>query len=96
MLYIGGAALAQGMPRGSIMLQYNEWRIGDSHALLSQIDKRSMYGEKDIYYLTPEGKFGHIYVKGGLLGTSSRIFMVEKSKSQEWLNQLDEWRKTVN
>ena len=50
------------------------------------------YAKKSIYYLTPTGEIGHLYVKGGLSGISSYDYMVEKSQAQEWLEQLDEWK----
>ena len=90
------AALAQGVPVGSIILQFNEWRIGDIQTSLLQIVKRNRYAEKSVYYLTPTGRIGHLYVKGGLMGISLFDCMVEKSQAQEWLKQLDEWKQNKN
>ena len=89
---VDGAALAQGVPVGSIILQYNEWRIGDTQASLIQKEKQVKYGKKEVYYLDMNGNFGRIYVKGGLMGISSYDFMVEKSMALEWLKQLEEWK----
>ena len=81
------------MPIGSIVLQFNEWRVGDTQTTFLQIEKRNRYTEKNIYYLTPAGKIGHLYVKGGLMGVHWGDFMVEKNQTQEWLKQLDEWKR---
>ncbi len=91
-VYVSGAALAQGVPVGSIVLQFNEWRIGDSQTALLQIAERNKYAEKQVYYLAPTGEIGQIYVKGGLIGVTFYDFMAEKSQAQEWLEQLDEWK----
>ena len=90
--YVNGVALTQGVPVGSILLQYNEWRIGDTQASLLLLEKQKRYAEKNYYYLTPTGKIGHLHVKGGLMGISEFDYMVEKSKAQEWLKQLDDWK----
>ena len=87
-----GAALAQGVPIGSIMLQLNEWRVGDSKASLLLIQQKR-YAEKKLYYLTPMGEIGYLHVKGGLMGIIYIDYMVEKSKAQEWWKQLDEWKR---
>ena len=94
--YVSSAALAQGVPIGSIVLQFNEWRIGDTQASLLQIERRDKYNEKSVYYLSPTGKIGHLYVKGGLMGISLYDFMVEKNHAQKWLEQLNEWIKNKN
>ena len=91
---VTGAALAQGLPVGSIELQFNEWWIGDAKASYMQIAERCRYAEKNVYYLTPTGEFFHLYVKGGLMGTTRYDFMVEKGQVQKWLQQLDEWKKS--
>ena len=93
---VSSAALAQGVPIGSIVLQFNEWRIGDTQASLLQIERRDKYNEKSVYYLSPTGKIGHLYVKGGLMGISLYDFMVEKNHAQKWLEQLNEWIKNKN
>ena len=89
---VNGAALAQGVPIGSIMLQLNEWRVGDSKASLLLIQQKR-YAEKKLYYLTPMGEIGYLHVKGGLMGIIYIDYMVEKSKAQEWWKQLDEWKR---
>ena len=90
---VSGAALAQGVPIGSILLQKNEWRIGNTQASLLLLEKQNRYAEKNLYYLTPTGKIGHLHIKSGLMGISSFDYMVEKSKAQEWLKQLDDWKR---
>ena len=91
--YVIGAALSQEVPIGSIILQYNEWKIGDTQTSYLQTEKRYRYAEKNVYYLGPTGKIGHIYVKKGLLGLGTFDFMVDNSQAMEWLEQLDEWKR---
>lgn len=91
--YVIGAALSQEVPIGSIILQYNEWKIGDTQTSYLQTEKRYRYAEKNVYYLGPTGKIGHIYVKKGLLGIGTFDFMVENSQAMEWLEQLDKWKR---
>lgn len=78
---------------GSIVLQWNEWEISGTQASLLQTKKRSRYAEKDIYYLTPAGEIGHLYIERGLMGMSTVGLMIEKSKALESLEQLDEWKR---
>ena len=94
--FVEGAALTQGVPVGSVILQFNEWSICDTQAAYLQIEKKNKYAEKEVYYLTPAGEFGRVYVKGGLLGWAVYDFMVEKNSALEWLKQLNEWKENSN
>ncbi len=91
---VSGAALNQGVPIGSIILRYNEWKIGDTQQSFWQIHGRDKYAEKNIYYVDPMGQYNHIYVEHGLMGIAIHNFMVEKSQAMEWLEQLDEWKRS--
>jgi hypothetical protein len=88
-----GWALTQGVPSGSIMLQWNEWKIGDTQADFLMTSEKSRYGQKSIYCLTPTGEILHLYIENGLMGLSYMDFLVEKSQAIEWLKQLEEWKK---
>lgn len=57
---VSGEALNQGVPIGSIILRYNEWRIGDTQQSFWQIMNRDKYAENNIYYLDPMGQYNHI------------------------------------
>ena len=90
---VSGQSAAQKVPAGSIILQWNDWEIGDTQADLLSEEKRSRYGEKRIYYMTQEGEFGLLYIEKGLAGTTSINFLAEKSQAIEWLKQLEDWKK---
>ena len=89
-----GWALTQDVPIGSIMLQWNEWKIGDTQADFLMTSEKSRYGQKSIYYLTPAGEIQHLHIEKGLAGITNIDFVVEKSQAQAWLKQLEEWKKT--
>ena len=40
---VSGTALAQGVPIGSILLQYNEWRIGNTQASFLLLEKQNRH-----------------------------------------------------
>ena len=90
---VSGAALNQGVPVGSIILQWNDWKLGDTQADFLLQSEKSRYGKKEIYYLTPSGKIGRLYVERGLMGGRMYDLKVEKSHAQEWLKQLEKWKK---
>ena len=90
---VTGVAQQAGLPHQSILLQWNEWKIGDAVDALSLEHVRSRYGKKDVYYITPEGDIRHLYLERGLTGITYQNYQVEKSQAVEWLKKLDEWKK---
>ena len=66
--FVQGAALSQSVPIGSIVLKFNDWEIGDTQTKYLHVEKRDRYAEKKLYYLTPTGEIGYLYVKAGLMG----------------------------
>ena len=90
---ITGVALNQGVPVGSIILQWNDWVLGDTQADFLLQSEKSRYGKKDIYYLAPSGKIGRLYVERGLMDTRMYDLKVEKIHAQEWLKLLEKWKK---
>jgi len=92
-LVYGVVALQAGLPLESILLQWNDWRIGDAIDALSLEQDRSRYGKKNVYYITPEGEIKHLYIERGLIDISHLSHNVEKPQTEEWLKKLEQYKK---
>lgn len=88
---ISGFALNQGIQIGYIVIQYNNWIIGDSREKAQKQISRSV--EKHCYFLTPEGTITYLHKEAGLLGISLYDMTIEKSQADEWIALLEEWKK---
>ena len=92
-VYVSGFALQAGLPVQSILLQWNDWKLGDAFDVLSLEHDRSRYGKKDIYYMTPDGTIKHLFVERGPSGITHQNYNVEKSQAEEWMKMLAEWKR---
>ena len=90
---VDGVALQAGLPLQSILLQWNDWKIGDAADALTLEFDRSRNGKKVVYNITPEGEIKYLYVERGVLGISYSNYNVEKSQADEWLKKLEQYKK---
>ena len=88
---VSGFAFNQGVPVGSVVVQCNDWVIGDSEEKAYQ--QRQRQSHRDYYLLTPNGEIMHLYREFGLLGLSMYNVTVEKFQADEWKGILEEWKK---
>ena len=85
---ISGAILQQGIPQYSIIIKWNEWTIGESEEKLNAVRQRSLYGEKNAYFLTPSGEIVKAHVDRGLFGANLMAYVLEQSQVDEILAYL--------
>ena len=90
---VSGVAKQAGLPLQSILLQWNDWKLGDPVDALSLEHDRSRYGKKNLYYMTPDGDIMHIYVERGLVGIGYQNYNIEKTQAEEWMKKLEAWKK---
>jgi hypothetical protein len=92
-ILVSGITQDEGLPVHSILLQWNSWVIGDAIDAFSIECDRSLYGKKDLYFLTPDGEIKYIHIERGLTGFSSQNFQVEKSLAEKWKKKLIKYKK---
>lgn len=94
-IIVGVSNIAQqaGLPMQSILLQWNDWKVGDSVEELSIELRKSRYSRKSLYFITPEGKIMNIYVERGSVGIMHQNYNIEKHQAEEWMKKLEAWKK---
>ena len=90
----GSRAIKEGVPNQSVILQYNEWKIGNAIDALSMEIGRSRYGRKDCYFLTPKGEIKHLYMERGYFDISLREYSIDKILAEKWLEKLEQYKKS--
>ena len=88
---VSGFALNQGVPLGSVVVQCNDWVIGDSQEKAYQ--QRQRRSHRDYYLMPPNGEILHLYREFGALGLSMYDMTIEKTRADEWRASLEEWKK---
>lgn len=86
---VTGISYEKGLPLNSVLLQWNSWKLGDSLEALEVERSKSLYGKKDLSFMTPEGKIFKISVERGLLGASFVNWSGDQEQIREWMKQLE-------
>jgi len=86
-----GYALSQNVPIGSLVLQFNDWTIGDKEKNIHQQLNRKVGIE--YYILTPTGEIIHLKKDRVPVGLAMHDYLVEKSQAEEWRTMLETWKK---
>lgn len=81
-------AASKGLPEGSILIQYNDWKIGDSLAKLQELISKCEDRGKDVYYLTPDGTIMHLYKENGYIGVIHTDYNMDVTLAKEILERL--------
>ena len=88
---LAGYALSQNVPIGSLVLQFNDWTIGDKEKDIHQQLNRKVGIE--YYILTPTGEIIHLKKDRAPVGLGLNDYLVEKSQAEEWRTMLETWKK---
>lgn len=89
----GAAAQQAGLAVGSMLLQWNGWKLGDSLESLQEEHRKSRYGQKDLYYMGPDGNIVHVFVDTGLVGIGFQYYNIPQATATDWQQALNYWGK---
>lgn len=87
---VSGYAFSQGVPQGSVILQLNDWVIGEGQEKAYQ--QRQKKFDMHYYLLTPEGKIIHLHKDAGKLGLACYDIVVGKAQADEFRAMLERWK----
>ena len=76
------------IPTNSIIVKWNNWKIGDGEEKFYQEYDKSEYLDKDITVLTVEGQLKAFHIKGVLTGLFTQHSFISQERAEEILPQL--------
>ena len=80
----------QDIPVGSMVLQLNDWIVGDTQEeALTQLNRNY---NLNYYFITPESDIKHIHKEKGKMGFSLGSALIEKSQMETLRSMLEEWK----
>ena len=85
---VSGKAAEENVPVNSIIVKWNNWKIGDGEEKFLLEKEKSEYLPKSITYLTPEGDLKELYTEEIVTGLLFHSHAISKEQADEILERL--------